>query len=660
MDLEARALIGDDALAAAVPGLLRAAAQRARSEAAVLEELKDDEQTCARLVSEAAALRAEAEGSAQRVAALRLVLERAPAKAKTLLAALEAARAAEIDRDRLGAELERARLRHRAACLRAELTIDVAAAEDQVRTAIDKGQRQREAWLDLRAKRLDGMAAELAAGLRQGQPCPVCGGLDHPAKAAPGAAPVTLEAERAAEQAASAAEAARRHAEQRRTGLLADLAAARAQAGGDTPPDELHTVVTMLETQLAAATADAADVAPHTAALAAHQASVDDGIQQCQSLEIARAAAESAAVATEEQAKQLHARIAAALRGAPSIDIGCKRLRDEADHAEAAALAAEELERASVAAARLTAQAEAAASKAGFLGLDPAEQAVRTPERLAELEAVLTQLTVEVSTVTEQLRDPELAETDAETSVQVTEVAASVEAAHQRFAAAAGARRAAEGSAAALERLRQDVEDCLAELRPVRESFELVDGLSRLVEGTSSDNTLRMRLSAYVLAARLEAVADAASERLLRMSGGRYALVHTDEAGGRRRAGLGLLVRDAWTGLDRDTSTLSGGESFYASLALALGLADVVTAEAGAAPMEMMFVDEGFGTLDEDTLEEVMDVLDALREGGRTVGVVSHVADLRQRIPLQLHVRRGRNGSTLHPVGGSGAVAGAA
>src|SRR5207248_539925 len=116
---------------------------------------------------------------------------------------------------------------------------------------------------------------------------------------------------------------------------------------------------------------------------------------------------------------------------------------------------------------------------------------------------------------------------------------------------------------------------------------------------------------------------------------------------GAGRPGLGLLACDGWTGVDRDTSTLSGGETFLASLALALGLADVVTAEAGGTRIEALFVDEGFGSLDEDTLEEVMTVLDGLREGGRMVGIVSHVAELRQRIPAQVRVRKGQAGSHL-------------
>ena len=172
--------------------------------------------------------------------------------------------------------------------------------------------------------------------------------------------------------------------------------------------------------------------------------------------------------------------------------------------------------------------------------------------------------------------------------------------------------------------------------------------LSDLASG-GLGNRLRMRLSAYVLAARLEAVAAAASVRLGSMSAGRYALEHADDdARGNRRGGLDLRVVDAWTGRDRAPSSLSGGETFLASLALALGLADVVTAEAGGARLETLFVDEGFGSLDDEgTLDEVLAVLDELRDGGRAVGIVSHVAELRQRIPAQLRVERGRTGSHI-------------
>ncbi|MDP2774165.1 MAG: SMC family ATPase, partial [Nocardioides sp.] len=158
----------------------------------------------------------------------------------------------------------------------------------------------------------------------------------------------------------------------------------------------------------------------------------------------------------------------------------------------------------------------------------------------------------------------------------------------------------------------------------------------------------RMRLSAYVLAYRLGQVVAAANERLAGMSDQRYSLVHTGDRGaGETRGGLSLLVRDDWSGETRDPATLSGGETFVVSLALALGLADVITQEVGGAALDTLFVDEGFGSLDADTLDDVMDTLDSLRDGGRVVGVVSHVAELRDRIPTQLMVAKSRQGSTL-------------
>ncbi len=172
--------------------------------------------------------------------------------------------------------------------------------------------------------------------------------------------------------------------------------------------------------------------------------------------------------------------------------------------------------------------------------------------------------------------------------------------------------------------------------------------LASLTAGTSADNERKMRLESYVLAARLEQVAAAATARLQLMSSGRYTLVHSDaRAGGRGRSGLGLHVVDAWTGIERDTATLSGGETFFASLALALGLADVVTDEAGGVRLDTLFIDEGFGSLDDQTLDEVLDVLDSLRERDRSVGIVSHVADLRRRVTTRLEVVKDRHGSVV-------------
>jgi DNA repair protein SbcC/Rad50 len=210
------------------------------------------------------------------------------------------------------------------------------------------------------------------------------------------------------------------------------------------------------------------------------------------------------------------------------------------------------------------------------------------------------------------------------------------------------AQRAACDRADRLAVLFAELDQTLADWAPVREAHAVAAELAAFVEGKSADNELRMRLSAFVLAWRLTQVVEAANERLARMSDQRYALEHTGRRGaGETRGGLSLVVRDAWSGEARDPATLSGGETFVVSLALALGLADVVTQEAGGADLDTLFVDEGFGALDADTLDDVMGTLDSLRDGGRVVGVVSHVPELRTRIPTRLAVTKDRRGSTI-------------
>ena len=201
----------------------------------------------------------------------------------------------------------------------------------------------------------------------------------------------------------------------------------------------------------------------------------------------------------------------------------------------------------------------------------------------------------------------------------------------------------AEVNRSALKRLKAEA----VRLGRVRAEFGLCDNLYRTVSGQLA-GAERISLETYVLQYYFRRVVAAANQRLTRMSAGRFYLECRMEEGKKNtRSGLGLNVLDAYTNRERDVKTLSGGESFLASLALALGFADVVQASSGGVRLDTMFIDEGFGTLDEETLSRAMAALTRLTEGDRLVGVISHVAQLRESIDSQIIVRGSPSGSRL-------------
>lgn len=335
----------------------------------------------------------------------------------------------------------------------------------------------------------------------------------------------------------------------------------------------------------------------------------------------------------------------------PSLAARLDRLREEADLLREAAEAAATAAAADRESETALAEAARAARAEGFASVEHASAAVRTPEEREAMSERLGHLDAERATVEGLLADPELVAAAAEpppTCRSWKPVTSAPSATTPPAPRRTTGRRP--GSTSSRGSPPNWTPRC-APTGPQRNGTAWRSRLAELATGTSGDNRWHMRLSAYVLGERLRQVVDAANERLDHMSGGRYLLRHdlNRSAGDRGRSGggLGLRVLDAWTGVERDPATLSGGESFITSLALALGLADVVTDEAGGAEIGTLFVDEGFGTLDDETLDDVLDILDGLREGGRAVGVVSHVAELRVRIPAQLRVVKGRSGSTL-------------
>ncbi|MFF7878481.1 AAA family ATPase [Streptomyces californicus] len=565
---------------------------------------------------------------------------------------VDASQEAATRAEQLAGLLAPARRRLDAAHRRDALAADVRQAEDRLAGAREQELDARKSWLDLRERRLRGIAAELASGLVAGEPCTVCGSAEHPAPASPGDGHVDRATEERALAAQRSAEEARAHAEQQLGRVRERHAAAETEARGDDGHTslavaELQALVDRLADEHADAHRLAAATNPAREALAAAEREHAERLEQRQEAHGRMSARTAAREALDAEQARLEERIAAARGASASVaehaDLLTRRVARLAD--AAAAVHAEQE------AARRRKEADDRLSDAAFkAGFDTPEAAAATLIGTAgqrELQHRVDAWQAEAAAVADRRAERDAREA-AERPAARPEAAESVHGTAERLLReAASARAAARDRCAELDRLSEQAADEVRRLGPVRQEYERIARLAGLAAGTSADNERKMRLESYVLAARLEQVAAAATARLRRMSSGRYTLVHSDARTGGRRAGLGLHVVDAWTGGERDTATLSGGETFFASLALALGLADVVTEEAGGVRLDTLFIDEGFGSLDDQTLDEVLDVLDSLRERDRSVGIVSHVADLRRRIPARLEVVKERQGSSV-------------
>jgi exonuclease SbcC len=524
-------------------------------------------------------------------------------------------------------------------------------------TAREKAVQLGEQANQVRRARIDGMSAELAAKLVDGTPCEVCGSLEHPDPKEPTFEPVSREREDEATTAADSASQAAAEVGQevaRVDAVIGDLTQRLSAAGFTVPHDqgELAPAARQAAADAKRLTTEAGQLTTTAAPLADLDRALEDLDQAIADAERRQAEfteQRTAALAEEQGAAQrageARQALLAQLGGAPDLDTAVAVARRLADALTAAADAADTTARTSGEAGDAQERAVRAATDGGFAVLDSARAAFRSLQWRADANQRIKRHETDTETVAAVLADPELdVPLDPPAPVAArTEAAAEAQRNHASVVQEHGK---AQQAADQLRQLQPRITAALTDLQPLAERADQARQLADLAGGLGA-NKYKMTLSSFVLAARLEEVAAAASQRLQTMTGGRYTLVHTDARRGGGRAGLGLLACDAWTGQDRDTSTLSGGETFLASLALALGLADVVTQEAAGTPMEALFVDEGFGTLDEETLEEVMTVLDGLREGGRIVGIVSHVSELRQRIPAQVHVRKGHHGSRV-------------
>ncbi|MFD9844063.1 AAA family ATPase [Streptomyces parvus] len=565
--------------------------------------------------------------------------------------------------EQLAGLLAPARRRLEAARRRDTLAAELRTAREELAGARERALTAHETWLGLRERRLRDIAAELAAGLVDGAPCTVCGSAEHPAPATEGDGHVDRATEEAALAAHRDAEETRTRAEQalglvRERHATADAEARDEQArdagtGDPAVPDpgpsvdELRDAVDRLTAEHAEAHRLAAGTHAAREALDAAEREHAGRLELRQEAERRAAARTSRREALDREQAALYDELTAVRGESGSVAAYADRLTRRvellADAAEAVRAEQDAAQRRKEADDRLS----DAAFRAGFDTPEAAAATLLDASAQRDLQHRIDAWQAEAAAVADRRAERDAREAAERPAARPSAAQGEFETAEWLLREASSALAAADERCGELTRLSRQAAEEVRRLGPVRQEYERIARLAGLAAGTSADNERKMRLEAYVLAARLEQVAAAATARLQRMSSGRYTLVHSDARTGGRRAGLGLHVVDAWTGSERDTATLSGGETFFASLALALGLADVVTEEAGGVRLDTLFIDEGFGSLDDQTLDEVLDVLDSLRERDRSVGIVSHVADLRRRIPARLEVVKERQGSSV-------------
>lgn len=559
----------------------------------------------------------------------------------------------------------------------------VAEAEKQSKRTATAEQKAQEKWQasaqqalvateefkNLQVLRLAQASSLLARELKDGEPCAVCGSVEHPAPAQ------IAEGEQLVERADLDA-AKEREDKAHKQARTHELAKDRATKAHQEASEALAAARTQYETLAAQGECDveqtAAQLQEAQTRLAQAQSRVTarDGVlakvervrSEQQKAQEALRTIESAAVEAQTRHRDAAARCeAAAAELAPARAAVGFAQRVEAVEgyrvahqrlARAVLLLGQARERHALAAA----QAERLLAESSFESAELVQAAVRTPERVDALEQAVAAYELEHARLLEGFGRE-----------AIVAVAARAAAGEQAPDDLQGVREQVEQLRAAAHRLtlrEGERESMLRSLHVLRgeyaafraqtaQRYDRAQMLANLAAAARGD-TLggyehQVDLVSYVLGAEFERILHSASLHLDRMSEGRYGMVFSNHRakGSRSGGGLNLEITDTWTGEPREASSLSGGESFLASLSLALGLAEVVQANNGGIELDTLFIDEGFGTLDAETLDMVMGTIESLRDSGRTIGLISHVEEMKNRIPAQIVVEKGQNGSSV-------------
>ncbi|WP_195254313.1 AAA family ATPase [Merdimmobilis hominis] len=579
---------------------------------------------------------------------------------------------------------------------------DCAALRDQNRRLKEAQQRFRQAQEDFSGKRarcdqledqfLQAQAGVLAGSLREGEPCPVCGSLRHPRPAQmPGGAPGEEDLKQARqerERASAAAQEASLEAGKLDAKSKAMVEALRRRVEELFPEDpaggKLSALMERITTCIAGAEEELARLEKKKESLSSQVRRRGEGLaelsaarsrkgeleRQRQETQARQEAASSQFAGVESRLRELTSHLEYPSRQQAEqvlcaweedLEAACRKL-EESQKALAAAekdlyfLRAvwEEAARREQEAAR-KAQSARAVFLAGLVADSLTEEGFAAymdrGEEFAQVQQQLNQYQLALAAAQE--REKTLAAHSGEGKVMDREeLSARLALARETRARLAAAERA-EDTRLTHNRSAYDKAQVLFRQRgELDRRYAMVRDLSRTASGELPGKQ-KIAFEQYVQAAYFGQVVERANLRLDSMTGGRYQLLRKEQAADlRSQSGLELDVLDHYTGRVRSVRSLSGGESFKAALSLALGLSDVIQSHAGGVQIDAMFVDEGFGSLDSESLEQAISALASLAGGNRLVGIISHVAELKERIEQKILVKKGSSGSSVEVVGG--------
>ena len=612
-----------------------------------LEETLAVERSLPEMRAQIESLRSQREQASARIASIEAEREALPLRIEQ---ATEALRLMRADADTLpeAASALRAINERLDASMQADLLRSaLLGASDELREATVAAKLANAAAADGHDLWIAQSASALARELEEDTPCPVCGSPEHPAPAPAADGEITREQVAELDQARDRAEAALRDAQARHQDLVRRIAQLNEVAGAPTPTleterDRAAELVAKLE-------ALSPQITEIEAALAQERTRLD-GLTDA--LAGARESAASLASTLQERESALTAalaRVEAERADFASLDERAAHLDERAHRAAALAGACADWDNARAAHAQARRSLADALTEQGLQAdswhslLLPLPQVEALKARVAAHEKALF-------AAREALASERLTRAASAPAPNLESLTKTARKAEEDAAVAARASGILEQHCAQLNAARASLEQALEALARAREQAGPIRRLADIAAASGPENLASTPLSAWVLISRLEEVLAAANPRLAAISSGRYELVSVpDDGTASRKSGLGLAIIDHDTDALRSPRTLSGGETFYTSLALALGLADVVSAEAGGVELRTMFIDEGFGSLDSHTLSLVMAQLQALRCAGRTVGVISHVEEMATQIADQIQVRPlPDGGSTLN------------